>query len=125
MLDADGRILFIGDADDAPPGSTEESSLTWFAESADFTESSPQRKWLLGIDIRAELAAGARFSVKVIYDGGPEWHTAASFSGAGKRSFIVPRIPRRADHYRIRLEGSGRVWIYSLAPNTEQGSEYH
>mgnify|MGYP004641659587 CR=1 FL=1 len=125
VLDADGRILFIGDADDAPPGSTEESSLTWFAESADFTESSPQRKWLLGIDIRAELAAGARFSVKVIYDGGPEWHTAASFSGAGKRSFIVPRIPRRADHYRIRLEGSGRVWIYSLAPNTEQGSEYH
>ncbi len=124
-LCSDGHLWFIGDAEDAPEGSTQETDIEWFAESADFTESSPQRKWLLGIDIRAELASDASFSVKVKYDGQEPWQTAASFSGAGKRSFIVPRIPRRADHYRIRLEGRGRVWVYSVAPNTEQGSSYH
>ena len=125
MLCADGKLWFIGEAEDAPTGSTVETPLPWYVESADFTEASPQRKWLGRVEIRAEVAQGASFSVKVKYDNETEWDTLATFSVAGKRSYIVPAIPRRCDFYRIRIEGAGRVWIYSVTPVTEQGSEWH
>lgn len=136
MLCADGKLWFIGSAADAPSDSTAEQNVTWYAESADFTSarsgstnyrygSVPYRKWLDGVCIRAELAHGATLTVKVRYNNETAWNTLATCTIEGKGSLIAPNIPRRADFYRIRLEGTGKVWIYQIAPNVEAGSEWH
>ena len=40
-----------------------------------------------------------------------------------KRSNTLAIIPQRADHYRIRLEGTGGCRVYGIARDFYQGSE--
>lgn len=40
-----------------------------------------------------------------------------------KRSYYLPIIPRRSDHYRLKLTGTGGCRIYSLVRETYSGSE--
>ena len=43
--------------------------------------------------------------------------------GQVNRTFLIPIIPRRCDHMRIRLEGSGEFRLYSIARIIERGSD--
>lgn len=123
-------VYFIGHDSDAPivPGESfptyADNPVSWYVESADFTEYSPQRKWIgPRIEIRAELETGASFSVYVRHNNVQSWQLIGGpFSDAGKHSFVCSKIPARSDFYKIRIVGTGRVWIYSIAPMTEQGS---
>ena len=52
----------------------------------------------------------------------------SSFSGGiseaeKKRSFYLPIVPRRCDHFRIRMTGSGGCRLYSLVREVYTGSE--
>lgn len=134
---------------------------TWYAESADYTESSPRRKWVgAPLEIRAEFEnspgeekggkrdiLGAGLAVYIRFDHDTDTdplligaffttddaahevlgQDATDFTvvNEGKRSYICKQIPIRADHYQLIIRGIGRVWIYSIAPQTEQGSSYH
>lgn len=134
---------------------------TWYAESADYTESSPRRKWVgAPLEIRAEFEnslgeehegkrdiLGAGLAVYIRFDHDAETNplligaffttgeaahevlgssvTDYQIVNEGKRSYICKQIPIRTDHYQIIIRGIGRVWIYSIAPQTEQGSSYH
>ena len=40
-----------------------------------------------------------------------------------KRSFYLPIIPRRSDHFRIRFSGTGGWRLYSLVRESYSGSE--
>jgi hypothetical protein len=40
-----------------------------------------------------------------------------------KRSYYLPIVPRRGDHYRIKIEGTGGCRVYSLAREYYIGSE--
>ena len=40
-----------------------------------------------------------------------------------KRSFLLPVIPRRADHCRLRLRGEGEAVVVSVARQVRAGSE--
>lgn len=134
---------------------------TWSAESADYTESSPRRKWVgAPLEIRAEIEnspgemheghrmlLGAGLAVFIRFDHDTDTDplligaffttddaahevlgqdaTDYTVVNEGKRSYICKQIPIRTDHYQIIIRGIGRVWIYSIAPQTEQGSSYH
>lgn len=123
---------YIGDPRRAPQGALAYGS-NWYIESADFTESSPRRKWVgASLEIRAELEEGASFSVYIKYrnidESGTEteWEQIGGpYTAPGKRSYIIPSIPRRTDFYKLKIAGTGRIWIYSIAPMTEQGSSWH
>lgn len=125
-------LEYIGDPRLAPQEATAHET-NWFIESADFTESSPRRKWVgASLEIRAELEAGASFSVYIKYrnidESGTEteWEQIGGpYTALGKRSYIIPSIPRRTDFYKLKIAGTGRIWIYSIAPMTEQGSSWH
>ena len=47
----------------------------------------------------------------------------SSLEAAAKRSYYLPIIPRRADHYRLKLEGTGACRVYSLVREFYSGSE--
>ena len=119
-----GELLYLGHGSAAPAGAAEEDAVEWFMETADFTESSPNRKGVNRLEMRCELDEGSEMVVKMSFDGG-KWIEVKRITATRKQSHLLPIIPRRCDHYRIRIEGRGDAWIYGLTRNRYEGSELH
>lgn len=121
---------------------TLEEPVLWWAEFNDFTEGSPDARGYGKIQLRLELEAGSQAWVELKYDSEDGWRRVSSVltspgpsfaaqandrsggaSAARKRTFLLPVIPRRADHFRLRLGGTGWCAVYSIAREFYGGSE--
>ena len=127
MLGTDGKLRGLGLAA-ALAGATAEVGMQSFVETGDFVESDPNRKGTAKIQIRGELGAGASLVVKIKFDSGrigspSGWETVATLTATVKRSWYLPIIPRRSDHFRLRFEGVGEWRMYSLVRESYSGSE--
>lgn len=101
-----------------------EDEIAWWAEFGDFVENSPNKKGVSKIQIRLELEEGAEVQVLIQFDSDGEWRKVSGAIGeGGKRSYYLPIIPRRGDHFRLRLEGTGGCRVYSLTREYYTGSE--
>lgn len=119
-----GEIWMTGNIQDPPEGCTEEGDVPWYAEFGDFTEGDPNKKGVSKIQIRLELDEGASVEVYIQFDTDGAWQRVNGALGEGvKRSYYLPIIPRRGDHYRLRLAGTGGCRIYSLVREYYSGSE--
>ena len=87
--------------------------------------STVEQKYISRFNIRMSLAQGAHMDVLVQYDSDGVWHNQGRIQGAGTRTFMLPVRPRRCDHFRIRLDGSGEARIYSFAKIFEAGSDVY
>lgn len=124
MLDGQGQIYLAGNAQQVPDEATEEADFPWTAEFADFTEEEPNKKGVTKLQIRLEMEQGATMQVWLQFDSEGQWQKVGSVVGEGpKRSYYLPIIPRRADHYRLKLTGTGACRIYSLVREYYTGSE--
>jgi hypothetical protein len=121
-LAADGKIWITGNIL-SPPESEEEEDFNWYAEFGDFTGKSPNKKSVNKLQLRLELDTGASVTVYIKYDSGTTWETVSTITAANKRSVYLPIKPRRSDHYRLKLSGTGGCKIYSLAKEITVGSE--
>lgn len=119
-----GELWYMGHGSQVPEGAVEEGPVEWFAETADFTDGSPNRKGVNRLEMRCELDEGTTMTVKIQFDSGA-WQTIKTITAQKKQSHLLPIIPRRCDHYRIRIEGKGDAWIYGLTRNRYEGSELH
>lgn len=123
MLDAEGYIWGTGYAQ-IPKGAAMEGPVEWSAEFADNTADSPNQKGFCKLQIRLELEAGATCQAWIQYDSDGVWHKVRHPMGEGtKRSYYLPVVPRRSDHYRLKLTGTGECRIYSLSRAYYVGSE--
>lgn len=129
FLDDQGGMWITGTPQDPPETETEED-FEWFAEFADYTDDSTNKKGVSKIQIRMELEEGARCTAKLRFDSVGEWIVPnqgvieyAADETDVKRSYYLAIIPHRADHYRLRLEGTGGCRIYSIAVEYYEGSE--
>ena len=121
MLDAEGCIWVTGQL---PEGAAMEAPVEWMAEFSDFTDQEPNRKGFGKIQLRLELDPGAVCQVWVQYDSDGQWHKIwNALEETVKRSYYLPVVPRRADHYRLKLTGTGGCRIYSMAREFYIGSE--
>lgn len=120
MLDEDGSVWDItGRTGEA------EAPLSWAAEFADFTEGSPDAKGYGKLQVRLELEEHALAEVWLRYDSEDQWRQIGrTMTTERKRTFLLPVIPRRADHYRLKLSGTGGCTIHSIAREYYAGSEY-
>lgn len=124
-LGADGAIQILGTAKTAPEGAAEEEDLPWMVEFADFTHEDPNHKGVSKLQLRLELEEGSQVRILIQFDSDGVWRTVRALEGTGrKRSWYLPIVPRRCDHYRLRLEGTGRAWVHSLVRESYSGSEY-
>lgn len=124
MLDAAGNLWITGNPQDPPEDVTVESGIEWSAEFADFTDEDPNKKGVSKIQIRLELEEGAAVQVWLQFDTDGEWRKVSSALGEGtKRSYYLPIVPRRTDHYRLKLTGTGMCRVYSLVREYYIGSE--
>ena len=124
MLASDGKLWRI----DGTAG-TPEDAVSWTAEFADFARvyetsdtGSEMKKGLLRLLLRCELGENAHMDVMVRYDSRGDWINAKTITTAVKKSFIVPLILRRCDHFRLKLTGTGDFKVWSLAPIRYSGS---
>ena len=98
--------------------------MTWWAEFSDFTDNDPNKKGLGKLQLRLELEAGASVSVYLKMDSDHEWRLVDQpIDQQAKRSYILPIVPERADHYRLKLEGVGECRVYSITRGQYSGSD--
>lgn len=100
-----------------------EKDFEWSVTSGVIGFEDSEHKYLSRFVFRADLAPGACLHMDIRYDEDREWTKRGTYYGAGLRSFVLPVMPRRCDHLRIRLRGKGDVKVYSMAKIKEKGSD--
>lgn len=123
FLNDRGEIWITGNVQDPPEGSETEGPVEWEAEFGDITEGDPNKKGVSKLQIRLELDEGARAEVWIQFDTDGEWQKVSDLEPDVKRSYYLPIVPRRGDHYRLKLRGVGACRVYSLTREYYTGSE--
>ena len=124
MLTAEGEIWMDGNVQEVPEEAAEEAEVPWMIEFADFTDEDPNKKSVRKLQLRMELEEDAAATVYIQFDSDGYWHEMATVNGGEqKRSFTLPIVPRRCDHYRLKIEGTGGAMIHSMSRAYSVGSE--
>ena len=100
-----------------------ENALDWFAESGNIGYESPDNKYVSRINLRISLDFGTNVDFYLQYDSSGEWEHKFNMSGKGTRTFTVPIIPKRCDHFKYKIVGKGGCKIHSITKTIEQGSD--
>lgn len=117
MKSVGGTLLY-----DVPEKATE-GKFDWFVESGTIGYSSPDYKYIARINLRITLEFGTDVDFYLQYDSSGEWEHKFNMSGKGTRTFSVPIIPKRCDHFKYKIIGKGGCKIHSITKTTEEGSD--
>ena len=122
---AGGVLHMVDAAGDLWSLNTESSNgVPWSMETGDFSNGDPDKAGIGKLQVRLELDASAEATVQIQFDSSGTWQTCRSVSGGQeKKTVLIPIIPRRCDHYRLRISGTGGCKIYSIAMEFYQASE--
>lgn len=123
-LCTDGKLWFIGSSVFAPISSAKESPFAWYMQTGEMVEQSPNRKRVQRVEIRVELFDGSNVDVSIKFDD-EEFQPVKTIDSPGMYSVLCPVVPRRCDHYAVRLDGFGDAYIHALTRYVEVGSERH
>jgi len=118
-----GEIWITGNITEPPEASTEETDVSWYAEFGDFTEGSLNKKSVTKIHMRLEMDEGATITAYIKYDSDVAWTAVKTITAEDKQSYYLPILPKRSDHYRLKLTGTCGCRIYAMARETYAGSE--
>lgn len=123
MLTQQGEVWIVSKSGQDMPDGEEEAPFVSFLEFGDMVENDPNKKGVSKIQVRLELEAGAQVKICMQFDSDGVWHTVSTLGPAQKRSYYLPIIPRRCDHFKLRLEGLGQWKLWSLVRESYSGSE--
>ena len=102
---------------------TSEGVVKWSATSGLIGYELIDHQYVSRFNFRMKLGNSAKCALAIEYDSDGVWIDQGVINGYGTDSFVVPVIPQRCDHFRIRLAGEGDIKIYSIAKMIEQGSD--
>ena len=117
MKSVRGTLLY-----DVPENSSE-GKFDWFVESGNIGYSSADNKYVSRINVRISLDFGTNVDFFLQYDSSGDWEHKFNMAGKGTRTFTVPVIPKRCDHFKYKLVGKGGCKIHSITKTIEQGSD--
>lgn len=122
----DGALWLIdGDGDERleDESAEDEDEVEWMAETGDLDMVDLYKRHLQKIMVRMRVTDGAECRIRAQYDDG-EWVTLKTVEGKDdKKALSVALIPRRCDHMRLRLEGTGQVNVVAISYSVWAGSE--
>ncbi len=104
-------------------GTKDEAPVPWSVETGIIGLDLPDMKYISKMQIRMSLDAGTTVDVSILYDSVEDWEHLFHMTATSLRSFVLPILPRRCDHFRLRIEGVGPGEIYSITKTIEQGSD--
>lgn len=99
-----------------------EPEFQWSVETGDLGADNPDNKYIGSVRIRMTIPAGASIKVESMINSTDEWRLEKSFTQQRKRSENIDILPRRCDHFRLRISGTGDVKIYSISKTIFGGS---
>lgn len=105
-----------------------EKEVEWYIETGEFGHSTPDRKKVSRIAIRAEAEYGSELKVSVSYDGAERWREnrleKGFETGNGKiQTYLFPILPVSCDTMKLRISGVGKVRIFGIAKQVENGGK--
>lgn len=120
MLEDDGRIWTRNGSQ-----GTMETQVPWEMVTSQIGYSVAEHKNIGRCNIRMKMAKGAAVQAYVEYDSSGEWLEAGSkMTNEGfTNTVMLPIFPRRCDHMRFKLEGTGDITIYSMTRQVYIGSD--
>ena len=98
-------------------------NFDWYVESGIIGYLYPDNKYVSRFNVRMIAKPGTKVSLYIQYDSNPKWEHKGTMEGKTLRSFTLPVIPRRCDHFRIKIAGHGEVQILSISKTLEIGSD--
>ena len=104
-------------------GTPETEAVEWMAETGNLYMTWPDMKYIPRMLVRMSLDIGSVVKFYAQYDLSDEWIELCTMKGTNLRSFSVPIRPRRCDHMKLRIVGTGMGKIYSITKTIEQGSD--
>jgi hypothetical protein len=110
-----GTIFGSGDVDESP--------VKWKAETGILGCTTPDKKYVSRISVRLMMDIGTRVVFSIQYDSSGDFIPVCTCVGHNLRTFTLPIRPKRCDHFRLRIEGTGDAKIFSISKTIEQGSE--
>lgn len=133
-IDADLYAVKVGMGDSAidygvwslrGTAGTKETDIEWEAVSGIKAFDSPDHKYTLRYDFRVQMTAGSAVSVYMQYDSDGVWRKQGTMVSHEDMlgTKVIPVRPRRCDHLQIKLEGKGRVRVFSMARILQGGSD--
>lgn len=120
MLTAGGSIFTVK----GTAGTPEALSTEWYAESGTIGFEYPDKKYLSRFNFRMSMTKGSKADFYLQYDSSGIWEHMGHIEGSDLRTFTLPIRPRRCDHLKMRISGSGEFKLYSIARILEVGSDY-
>lgn len=114
----DGKIKSISGA-----GTVDAEPVEWMVESGVIGTYITPKKYISKLNVRMSLAIGSIVRFYIQYDSVGDWELISTMQGTSLRSFTVPIRPKRCDHFRLKVVGTGEAKIYSIIKNIEQGSD--
>ena len=105
------------------PEKSAEDGFNWFAESGNIGYASPDNKYVSRINLRITMEFGTFVDFFLQYDSDGVWEHKFNISGTGTRTFTLPVIPKRCDHFKYKLSGRGGCKIHTITKTLEQGSD--
>ena len=117
-LDTAGHLLALNGTAGTP-----ESELAWSMETGIMYYEYPDNKYLFRYDIRLNMTAQSTCKIYMEYDSSGNWVESGTISRNGTGTVVIPIRPRRCDHLRMKLTGTGAIKIYSCARTLEVGSD--
>lgn len=102
-------------------GDPESDEVRFFAETGVIGYSTPDSKYVSRFALRVAVPHDGSLQIFVEYDSANVWEFKGSIEGNGMGTFTVPVVPRRCDHFRIRLAGKGNCRIFGFSKVLEEG----
>lgn len=101
-----------------------ECCVHWEAVSGIIGYEYPDQKYISRYNIRMQMGECSMMWVDVQYDSDGKWIEQFEICAPMVlRTFLIPVIPRRCDHMRIRLRGEGDVKIFSISKELEVSTD--
>ena len=123
FLGADGKLWLNGNARHVPDGAIPEGPVQSMVEFGEFVENSPNKKGTGKFQVRIAVDAGASVTFWIMFDSSGEWEKIDTINSEVLRSYYLPIIPRRSDHFKIKITGTGNWRLYSFTRESYIGSE--
>ena len=102
-----------------------EAAFTWMATTGTFGYDISDQKYVSRFNLRLKMAQSATITVSIQYDSNGEWIGQGSYTApsALTDTVMIPVIPRRCDHFQVKLAGTGQVKLLSFDRKLEGGAD--
>ncbi len=121
FLTPDGEIRSVRNGDETVEWSAQSGTI--FSLQRSSTGSAVWMRYLSRLTLQLQMDFGSKLTVEIQYDSKDPWIHVATIHSESLRSFSLPIMPRRCDHFRLRISGKGKVQLFSIVKTLEEGSE--